>query len=923
LRGLLYKDDLRGIVDKKGNVFLGKAMDIIHSDLAVEILGIDDKSKEPYAAIYITTKERVAKAEHHPSREDWYDFAEMPEGTIEVGNIIVTSPSYWHKNVALKSRIIQSWIKSVKPIKEAKVEMLDISHSNAGHPLKLRVTVNPTYSELTQMLRTNGGAYRMIITNKSIYYWSAYLAIHRHVSFAMRDLGMLSLEGGAGEEKLLAYGMATLPDPKALNGEWQWMYDASDEEFAASTGNGVLHLGNLWLGYFMVDPKMHPKMIARLPIFQDYIKRSERTSQAREPVMAEAKLIKGLETRVWMNPTYSETAALSKQFDLRGLLTKDAMYVWKAFDDGHLGMMHTINSGADYDNFTYSIYISSNMKNADDEWANPDATNSFTFDDFVLIFTENFDEPKQRFAVDNNLVIKAWMNNPSVYAAINDYHLHKAGYVTEVTGQLRVTPTQVNNAGHNKSQVLVLMPATDFLRLTTKDAAHVHDIEQEALPLYKYNQFAKRGHNRDYDKFLKDRTPDTEGGSTVHPFLLIDIQDNNRAYVFGHEGRHRAAALIKKGGSMMQIALQLRPGESFKKYAKFYGQEYHMKWEDVPPYIQAQFNGEMVSTKNWKVVQDDILAQYRRESIEEDVETRTSYGFWVKANGSVVSVGSMAHDQGIMDHFGMDTDSLYVNDHRPDVILDSYPNSSFGIAKGWIRGVLVLNDYFSIEFSVETVTPAALKEVVELMKLYKDRMYFDINDTTYKSFGEAYKVLNDLYRIVAQRKDMARGLKLNGTLVSIETTQIKNLIDSGGLLLTMLDYRFAIVGHKASIKALMEDWLKYIPEDATMIEIKTVNPNTYRFEKSRIFQIRDRTDLTNYVNNLTEAEVNIPKIKIGQTIRIKDKKTDQKKRVTIIGQRKNPHDRRQPEIRTTGGGGYRKVFTFDIVEGSPKKSDKN
>lgn len=192
--------------------------------------------------------------------------------------------------------------------------------------------------------------------------------------------------------------------------------------------------------------------------------------------------------------------------------------------------------------------------------------------------------------------------------------------ITEISQKpwLRVTPTMISQAKDIKAQVIVDMPAWQFLRLTTRDEEHLRVIHDQAKRLRDYNRWGKAGDNSGYRDRLnhgKSKDDDDYQWGTIHmPWLdisLVDERDEGGDYfgvVVGHEGRHRAAASIRDGNGMMRVALRLIPEDDFTG-----SRRYAMTHADVPPVVHNQYeNDEEITTERWKVVQGDMQAGVRR-----------------------------------------------------------------------------------------------------------------------------------------------------------------------------------------------------------------------------------------------------------------------------------------------------------------------
>lgn len=156
--------------------------------------------------------------------------------------------------------------------------------------------------------------------------------------------------------------------------------------------------------------------------------------------------------------------------------------------------------------------------------------------------------------------------------------------INEVTPQLRITPTHKLQARSSKHQLIVNMDPRDFLKATTPDQEAYDEIISKALSTVKYNRFAKSGEN------------------ILMPFLAISL-DHER--IQGHEGRHRAASLINKGGTKMPVAIKMIPGEdAYKKYADAYDPTYNLKFEDFPNMVIGQYGQGYINKRKLEVVID-------------------------------------------------------------------------------------------------------------------------------------------------------------------------------------------------------------------------------------------------------------------------------------------------------------------------------
>jgi hypothetical protein len=106
---------------------------------------------------------------------------------------------------------------------------------------------------------------------------------------------------------------------------------------------------------------------------------------------------------------------------------------------------------------------------------------------------------------------------------------------------LVITEKQRRVARANHAVGVIIVAPWDFLRLTTTNDAHRKLIQSQALDLDQYNRWS------------------LEGEIVAAPYIDVDI--NGR--VVSHEGRHRAAAMMKREYGQMPVVVYARPSKSF------------------------------------------------------------------------------------------------------------------------------------------------------------------------------------------------------------------------------------------------------------------------------------------------------------------------------------------------------------------------
>jgi hypothetical protein len=139
--------------------------------------------------------------------------------------------------------------------------------------------------------------------------------------------------------------------------------------------------------------------------------------------------------------------------------------------------------------------------------------------------------------------------------------------------KLYVDEEHLRQAIGNKAAAVAIMSPSDFLDLTVTDYAHKQRIIAEAKPLAFYNELAQA------HKIL------------LAPTLKVDItQEKGR--VQEHEGRHRAAAFLKAGGTDFPVFIE--PADGYYAIRKISDDEHRygrlIRLSDLPTTFHGQFN---------------------------------------------------------------------------------------------------------------------------------------------------------------------------------------------------------------------------------------------------------------------------------------------------------------------------------------------
>lgn len=150
------------------------------------------------------------------------------------------------------------------------------------------------------------------------------------------------------------------------------------------------------------------------------------------------------------------------------------------------------------------------------------------------------------------------------------------------TKELLLTPKMFAQAKGNKSIGHLMMHPLDFLKLTTPGSTSQWIAEEKPYTktLDEYNGFAE------------------EGTSILPPWLDVDLKNGQ---VVGHEGRHRAMAVINAGGTKFPVfvVLKEKPEGSNYHYAIYYREDrpldgpwkkHFLGKKDIPLVWTGQFN---------------------------------------------------------------------------------------------------------------------------------------------------------------------------------------------------------------------------------------------------------------------------------------------------------------------------------------------
>lgn len=145
--------------------------------------------------------------------------------------------------------------------------------------------------------------------------------------------------------------------------------------------------------------------------------------------------------------------------------------------------------------------------------------------------------------------------------------------------QLELSDMNHRVAAGNKQHVLVHMHPSHFLALTTTPEHGEDYFKSKALPLEKYNEYVR-------------------SGETLNsPFLTVD----GKGKVVGHEGRHRAGALLNAGHDSMPVHIRLR-GDNHPDVP-----DRDLGWEHMPDRLRSQYGtGGTVHKNQMTLIKDKV-----------------------------------------------------------------------------------------------------------------------------------------------------------------------------------------------------------------------------------------------------------------------------------------------------------------------------
>ncbi len=164
---------------------------------------------------------------------------------------------------------------------------------------------------------------------------------------------------------------------------------------------------------------------------------------------------------------------------------------------------------------------------------------------------------------------------------VNESYQYNTEKSSEVDTKLTVTKEMLRQARGNKMHMIVLMRPQDFIRLTTSENPTQEMLVKQCRSIDDYNQWAD------------------EGETIIMPALWV-----RKGTVVGHEGRHRAAALICDGEWEMPVSVRLYPEKEHQEEYGYWDAEYQMRFNDLPEALHGQYGKGIVLKSDINVVID-------------------------------------------------------------------------------------------------------------------------------------------------------------------------------------------------------------------------------------------------------------------------------------------------------------------------------
>ena len=158
------------------------------------------------------------------------------------------------------------------------------------------------------------------------------------------------------------------------------------------------------------------------------------------------------------------------------------------------------------------------------------------------------------------------------------------------TYRLPLRANQIAKARGSYGAFIVTMLPTDFLRLTTPDDAAIKAVQNRPFPEteeeYEFSEF----------------------GKFEIPFLTVRFPDGK---ILGHEGRHRAAMILRNGGNRIPVIIYPRSEDSYCGEATYYDETGHRQSFTTPHDFPTRDAAEDAVRRFLKNIPDEDILKIR------------------------------------------------------------------------------------------------------------------------------------------------------------------------------------------------------------------------------------------------------------------------------------------------------------------------
>ncbi len=155
--------------------------------------------------------------------------------------------------------------------------------------------------------------------------------------------------------------------------------------------------------------------------------------------------------------------------------------------------------------------------------------------------------------------------------------------------RLPLIAQQVRRIRGSYAGFIITMRCEDFLRLTTTSDDQIETIKQRPFPYTK-------------DEYEEVMTHTTNFGRYDLPFLNVSFPSGK---VKGHEGRHRTAYVMSRGGDRVPVVIYPKEEDSFTPEVIYYDEEGHRTERRIDGHYTKREDAEKAAQKYADSLSDD------------------------------------------------------------------------------------------------------------------------------------------------------------------------------------------------------------------------------------------------------------------------------------------------------------------------------